>query len=412
MTEYTQHPLSAAFPAMPPDEFAELKADIEAHGIVNPIVLHEDKVLDGWHRYRAARELGAADEVPETYLPHLIDPVDYVLSQNLRRRHLTPSQAGAIVCDMTEHRERGRPSAGATSPAKHHTAKGEKNGTIVPFSTAALAAKHDVSDRLVKRAKEVKRVSAPLHEAVKAGTITVNDALTTAKAIKSAPDPLAAKISAAAAVKEVAENKASGSRTYKTVSAVFKRRQIERNEREKPLPPKGKYDVVVVDPPWDIKRITLEGGANKYEAETLDYPTMSVDEIKDIDVPATGDAWIFLWTTNRYLPMAFDVLRAWGVDYRYTLVWAKDQGPRQPRQPETRCEYCLIASRGKPVWYETGGFTTLLVAKRERAHGHSAKPEAFYALLRAVTRGRRIDMFGRRPIDGFVTWGNETQKCR
>ena len=54
---YAQHPLSAAFPAMTPEEFQELKDSIENIGVQNPITLLDGMVIDGWHRYSACLEL-------------------------------------------------------------------------------------------------------------------------------------------------------------------------------------------------------------------------------------------------------------------------------------------------------------------------------------------------------------------
>jgi hypothetical protein len=85
-----QHALSKAFPPMTDEEFLELKDSIENIGVQTPIVIYEEKVIDGWHRYTAANEVGMP--CPETNLPDDIDPRDFVLANNKTRRHLNKGQ--------------------------------------------------------------------------------------------------------------------------------------------------------------------------------------------------------------------------------------------------------------------------------------------------------------------------------
>ena len=91
------HPLAEMFPLMQGAAFDDLVADIRANGLIEPIILHEDKILDGRNRERACRAAG----VEPTYRPFMgDDPLAYVISANLHRRHLTPEQKLKIVEDL------------------------------------------------------------------------------------------------------------------------------------------------------------------------------------------------------------------------------------------------------------------------------------------------------------------------
>src|SRR5262249_5973869 len=81
------------FPLLEGEEFEELCNDIFRNGLLEPIILYEGKILDGRNRYRACL---AADVEPcfETYRG--TDPLSYVISRNLKRRHLTTSQRAMV----------------------------------------------------------------------------------------------------------------------------------------------------------------------------------------------------------------------------------------------------------------------------------------------------------------------------
>jgi ParB-like chromosome segregation protein Spo0J len=88
------HPLADIFPLMEGDEFELLVADIKMNGLIEPIIMFDDQILDGRNRFRACR---AAGVVP-TYRPFQgDDPSAFVISVNLRRRHLTHEQKRAVI---------------------------------------------------------------------------------------------------------------------------------------------------------------------------------------------------------------------------------------------------------------------------------------------------------------------------
>ena len=138
----------------------------------------------------------------------------------------------------------------------------------------------------------------------------------------------------------------------------------------------------------------------------FDYPTMTLKEIADIQLPAT-DAHVFLWTTQKYLPPALDVMKKWGVRYICSFVWHKNGGVQPFNLPQYNCEFALYGRIGKPTNFtSTKAFPLAFYAKRG---AHSEKPEEFYEMVRRATEGigPRIDMFNRRKIEGFDGWGNE-----
>jgi hypothetical protein len=166
---FAQHPLSAAFPAMDADGFDALKDSIEDIGVQSPVVLFDGMVIDGWHRYRAAREIGAS--CPVIDLPCDVDPRAYVLAQNRARRHLTASQIALVVATVHGWAPAHRPVLGKSVP-----------GTDLPKTASELAEIAGVGLSTIERAKAVLRSGSPeVQAAVQAGEVSVKRAAEIAK---------------------------------------------------------------------------------------------------------------------------------------------------------------------------------------------------------------------------------------
>ena len=115
---------------------------------------------------------------------------------------------------------------------------------------------------------------------------------------------------------------------------------------------------------------------------------------------AEEDSILWLWTTNAHLRVAFDVVEAWGFEYKALLTWVKNQmGTGEWLRGQT--EHCLLAARGQPV-FRRGEHSTLLEACRRE---HSRKPEEFYKLVEDLCPGSRVELFARRRRDGWESHG-------
>jgi hypothetical protein len=163
-----QHPLSAAFPAMAPEDFQALKDSVANIGVQNPITLLDGMVLDGWHRYTATTELGMS--CPEVDLAPATDPRDFVLAQNKARRHVTQAQLALATTAVYDWHPAHRPCNSALS------------ADLSPKTAQELAAIAGVGLRSIEQAKAVQKRAAPeVIEAVKRGDVGLPKAAAIAK---------------------------------------------------------------------------------------------------------------------------------------------------------------------------------------------------------------------------------------
>lgn len=88
------HDLANLIPSMTDAEYAVLRDDIKEDGLIQPITLYEGKILDGRHRYKACEELGV--DCRHTDFTGS-DPVRYIISLNVHRRHLTVAQRAIVA---------------------------------------------------------------------------------------------------------------------------------------------------------------------------------------------------------------------------------------------------------------------------------------------------------------------------
>ena len=158
MTELAFHAIADIFPMMDGQPLADLTADIRQHGLREPIWLYEGKILDGRNRWRACQAAGV-EPVFADYQDS--DPVGFVVSLNLHRRHLDESQRAMAAAKIATFKGR-RP---------------KKVDEFVHFSNEEAAEKFNVGTTAVKSAKQVIRNGIPeLTAKVESGQVRVSTA--------------------------------------------------------------------------------------------------------------------------------------------------------------------------------------------------------------------------------------------
>lgn len=174
-----EHPAASIFPMMDGDEYEQFKADIKANGQRQPVIFWKTLLVDGRNRMRACTELGIEPLTME--LPEDANPVQWIVSENIMRRHLSASQR-AMYAAQIETLGRG---GDRKSENFQGNTQEKQTGKIAPsVEDAAKTAK--VSPRLVKDARKVLKDGAPeVVDAVKSGKVSASEA---AKVVRNEKD--------------------------------------------------------------------------------------------------------------------------------------------------------------------------------------------------------------------------------
>jgi len=132
-----------------------------------------------------------------------------------------------------------------------------------------------------------------------------------------------------------------------------------------------------------------------------------VDDIRAMPISeyAADDAQLHLWTTNGFLRDAFQVMEAWGFEYRSVFVWCKPQ-LGIGNYWRVSHEFMLMGIRGSATFLDK---SLKSWAELERGQ-HSKKPEAVRAMVEAAFHGPRLELFGRMAVPGWTVFGNEVER--
>jgi N6-adenosine-specific RNA methylase IME4 len=374
------HPAADAFPMMEAKRFDELKDDIRAQGQLEEITLCDGMILDGRNRYRACVEIGITPKTRN----YDGDPWAYAWSLNGERRDLVAEQRYLIWKFCHEQSEAFQ--AEKRRIAEEANRKRSEAQAGIPKAEVKERARTECPKTFNEPAKEAKAAASNTN----AGAVSRGDTLA-----KERPD--------------LAEKVRKGEMRPAEAHRQMKKDQVAGKVQE--LPP-DKFTVIYADPPWkynDTQAVKGDYGTGT-GAVHGHYPSMTMAELKALDVPslASDNCVLWLWATCPLLEDALELCKAWGFKYKAQFVWDKVKH-NMGHYNSVRHELLLICTRGSATPENVKLFDSVQSIERTE---HSKKPEEFRDIINTLyPSGKKIELFRRGDTpEGWSIWGNEVAK--
>lgn len=375
-----------------PERVKELAASIQEIGLLNPITITEDKYLvAGLHRIEAYKLLGRTEIEATVVSLSELDAELAQIDENLIRNELTVLERAEQLKRRKEIYEAKYPESKAYSSEKQRLRRKQEPADIVSAGfTEDTASKIGVSPRTIRRDVQIAEdLADEVKEAIRNTDLADNktELLRLARLDEKEQKEVVQKI-----IKGEAEKVLEAKRKIE-IEKIAQR--IQNNQIQRP---EGLFDVIVVDPPWPYGTDYDPDGRRAANP----YPEMSLEEIKNIQLPASENCVLFLWTTHKFMRYTFDILDAWGFREVAIITWVKDR-MGLGTWLRSRSEFCIMAIKGSPKVNLTNQTTVIEGKLRE----HSRKPDEFYQMVDSLCIGRKLDYFAREKRDGWEMFGEE-----
>lgn len=175
----------------------------------------------------------------------------------------------------------------------------------------------------------------------------------------------------------------------------------------------GKYQILYADPPWNFNFRNRKGLSQA--AKDRLYDTMTAQDIRNLGIDLRShladNCILFLWVMNSELPLALQVIKDWGFDYKtVAFTWVKKNKKEfhfgGGNWTRSNPELCLLATRGH-IQRQSASIRNLIISPRRE---HSRKPDEIRDyIIQLVGDLPRIELFARQKVEGWDCWGNEVE---
>jgi N6-adenosine-specific RNA methylase IME4 len=163
--------------------------------------------------------------------------------------------------------------------------------------------------------------------------------------------------------------------------------------------PRSHFGCVYADPPWQY------GNQGTRAATDNHYNTMSIADLCAMPISelVADDAHLHLWTTNAFIKESFDLIDAWGFEYRSMFIWVKPQ-MGIGNYWRVSHEIMLLGIRGNAKRFNDRSLKSWAEASRTK---HSAKPGIVRSMIERASSGPYLELFGRKLVKGWTVFGNQ-----
>jgi len=203
-------------------------------------------------------------------------------------------------------------------------------------------------------------------------------------------------------MQELLEKAEKNNLSVRELGEVVKQYKRQQDEKIRLANAPEKYSVFYADPPWKYSDELIEG----YGAATHHYPPMSIQELCELPIKAKAfdNAALFLWVTSPILEECFEVIKAWGFEYKASFVWDKIKH-NYGHYNSVRHKLLLICTKGS--YLPESSKLKDSVVSIEHTDEHSEKPEYFRILIEKMyPNSKKIELFGRKKYLGWDSFGD------
>lgn len=359
-------------PPISPEEYSSLEGSILAEGCRDPLMVWEGTIVDGHNRYKICSQYSVKFNTQEIEFEDEDQAKIWIIKNQLSRRNLSKADRVALILKL-------KPLLAAKAKQRQR----EHGGTA--------PGKKSLQPNLAE-VKETRNEIAEL-SGVSHGTVQKVETI-----LQKAPELM----------DKIRNNATSIDRAFKHITQEEKKEKVKEEFKQKGIDdfPKGKFQVIYADPPWEYE--FSETQSREIENH---YPTMKLKDIKEltdgrrtVQDLLSDDCVLFLWTTSPKLEEALSVLKEWGFKYGTCAIWDK-QVMGMGYYFRQQHEILLVGKRGNlPVPDPKNRVSSIISAKRTE---HSRKPEEVYEILEKMYPDRtKIELFSRNEREGWTMWGS------